>query len=129
MIRSCKNQAAQPLKMAKNLKLQIKPSLPVNLHIAGWIPDWATFLQLDMVLKIFLWSFTCFPWFKDLGICQLMAKELALVTDKIHYLRYVMSCICENKGADQLLSKSEISSPYHFLWLYSLLCIGPRRKP
>ena len=59
-------------------------------------------------------------------------------------------CICENKGADQLrgnheaeqrlcfrctdstihlLPKCEISSPGHFLWLYSPVCVGPGRKP
>ena len=57
-------------------------------------------------------------------------------------------CICENKDADQLrgnreadqrlcfrymdstiplLSKSQDSN--HLLWLYSLVCVGPGRKP
>ena len=59
-------------------------------------------------------------------------------------------CICENKDADQLrgnreadqrlcfryidstiplLSKYEISSISHLLWLYSPVCVGPGRKP
>ena len=59
-------------------------------------------------------------------------------------------CICENKDADQLrgnresdqrlcfryldstiplLHKFEISSFSHILWLYSLVCVGPGRKP
>ena len=58
-------------------------------------------------------------------------------------------CICENKDADQLcgnrtadqrlcfrytnctfplLPTSEISSPYHILWLYSPVCVGPGRS-
>ena len=65
-------------------------------------------------------------------------------------LRKPAFCICENKDADQLrvnreadqrlcfrysdstiplLLKSEISSPSHLLWLYSLVCVGPGRKP
>ena len=59
-------------------------------------------------------------------------------------------CICENKDADQLcgnreadqhlhfryidstislLSKSEIQASSHLLWLYSLVCVRPGRKP
>ena len=70
------------------------------------------------------------------------------------YLSRVMRnptfCICENKDADQLrgnreagqrlcfrnidsaislLSESKISSHSHLLWLYSLDCVGPGRKP
>ena len=72
---------------------------------------------------------------------------------KLHYLSLVMRkpafCICENKDADQLrsscaadqclcfcymdstmtlLSKSKISS-LKLLWLCSLVCVGPGRKP
>ena len=59
-------------------------------------------------------------------------------------------CICENKDTDQLpgnreadqrlcfrytdstiplLSKSEIQASSHLPWLYSLVCVGPGKKP
>ena len=65
-------------------------------------------------------------------------------------MRIPTFCICENKDADQLrgnreadqrfcfryidstiplLSKSEISSSSHLVWLYSLVCVEPGRKP
>ena len=67
-----------------------------------------------------------------------------------HDVRKPDFCICENKDADQLrgnreadqrlcfrhldstiplLAKSKISSLSHLLWLYSLVCVGPGRKP
>ena len=59
-------------------------------------------------------------------------------------MRKPVFCICENKDADQLISafvfairivqflfylslKFQASS--HLLWLYSLVCVGPGRKP
>ena len=75
-------------------------------------------------------------------------------TENKHYLSRVMRkptfCICENKDADQLrgkreadqrlcfryidstiplLSKSEFQASSHLLRLYSLVCVGPGRKP
>ena len=72
-------------------------------------------------------------------------------SDMSRVMRKPTFCICENKDADQLrgnreadqrlcfryidstislLSKSEISSLYsHLLWLYSLFCVRPGRKP
>ena len=65
-------------------------------------------------------------------------------------LRKTVFCICENKVAGQLrgnreadqplcfrftdstiplLPKSDISSPSHLVWLFSLVCVGPGRKP
>ena len=59
-------------------------------------------------------------------------------------------CICENKDADQLRGTAKLISAFvfatriveslyflnpkfqassHLLWLYSLVCIGPGRKP
>ena len=65
-------------------------------------------------------------------------------------VRKSASCICENKGADQLcgnravdqglcfcytdgaicpLYKSEVQASSYLLWLYSLGCVGPGGKP
>ena len=38
-------------------------------------------------------------------------------------------CFCYIDSTIRLLSKSEISSSSHLLWLYSLVCVGPGRKP
>ena len=45
-------------------------------------------------------------------------------------------CICENKDADQLRGSRSLSylnpkfqASSHLVWLYSLVCVGPGRKP
>ena len=86
------------------------------------------------------------------AVTQCPQPHILTFTER-HYMSLVRKpdfCICENKDADQLrgnseadqglcfhykdstiplLPKSEIQASRHLLWLYSLVCVGPGRKP
>ena len=62
--------------------VQSGASLTANQGVAGSSPCQATFFHWDWVMKKILRSFSFFHWFKK-GRCQLLAKEWALITDKL----------------------------------------------
>ena len=88
----------------------------------------------------------------DTNISRLFSKRKATLIEPRRVVRKPDFCICENKDADQLRGNREadqrlcfryidtvVQSLYflnskfhassHLLWLYSLVCVRPGRKP
>ena len=92
-------------------------------------------------------------YWKISGTCEWLLMMMMYQIDRFnmsHFVRKPAFCICENKDADQLrgnrkadqrlcfrytdstiplLPKSNFQASSHLLCLYSLVCVGPGRKP
>ena len=86
-------------------------------------------------------------WFSVLlvlvSVSVLFSTSMCL-GDMSRVVRKPAFCICENKDADQLISafvfairivqflyylNPKFQANSHLVWLYSLVCVGPGRKP